>query len=149
MSIFQEANIARLENEDILYESKYGIRMEGSLGTPVYLIITTKRIITFQDVSLLNPKNIIFRFLPFSRLWIKKEWKIKDYCSSDELVSIERCKNGFNNKLLKFIKSDSKNFTLGLGDGKNFDVFFNIIENMLKQSGKQLTKTTDTIWNVA
>lgn len=150
MSFLEKANISLLENEEILYESKKGVSMDGIIATPVYVLITTKRIITLHDVSLLNPKNfIISRYIPFSRLWIKKEWGIKDYCIIDELVRVERCKIGFNNRLLKFIKSDGKSFVMGLWDGKSFDAYLGIFENMLKISGKQLIKTSDTIWNVA
>jgi hypothetical protein len=149
MGIFDNTGITLLQQEETLYESKYGLFMEGKLATPVYLYISTKRIMTLVDISLLNPKNLILRYLPFSRLWIRKEWELKSSCMFDELVSIERYKCGLNNKLIKFNKSNGDSFILGLGGGKSFEAFFSFIEAMLARNNRMLNQESETVWLVA
>lgn len=149
MGIFDNTGITPLQQEETLYESKYGLFMEGKLATPVYLFISTKRILALVDVSLLNPRNFILRYLPFSKLWIRKEWEVRSSCMFDELISIERCKCGLNNKLIKFSKSNGDSFILGLGDGKSFEAFFSFIETMLTRNEKKLNQESETFWLVA
>lgn len=149
MSILDNMQIPAIEGEEPLYESKYGICIEGGIGLPVYILVSTKRIAAFIDVSLLNTKNWLIRRIPFSELWIRKEWEIKHCCMSDELVYIERCKYGLNNKLLRFQKADGTSFTLGLGNCRKFEEFYGVIEQMLEQNGKKLFKQTYSVWKVS
>jgi hypothetical protein len=149
MSILDNIQISGIEGEEPLYETKNGICIEGGIGTPVYILVTTKRIVIFMDVSLLNPKNWLIRRIPFTRILTKKEWELKDCCMSDELTYIERCKYGLNNKLLRFQKADGTSFTLGLGDGRKFEEFYKLIEQMLEKNGKRLLQQTYSTWKIS
>ncbi|HEY8500241.1 MAG TPA: hypothetical protein VIL89_06450 [Clostridia bacterium] len=149
MSILDNIQIPPIEGEEPLYESKYGVCIECGIGIPVYIFVSNKRIVTFMEVSLINPKNWLMRSIPFSRFWLKKEWEVKHCCMSDELAYIERCKYGLNNKLLRFQKADGTSFTLGLGNGRRFEEFYILIEQMLEKNGKKLFKQTYSVWKVS
>lgn len=149
MSILDTVQIPAVEGEKPLYESKYGVCIEGGIGTPVYVLVSNKRVIAFIDVSLLNPKNRFIRYVPFSGFWIKKEWEVKHCCTSDELSYIERFKYGRNDKLIRFQKTDGTSFTIGLNNGMKFDEFYKIIEQMLEKNGKTLLKQAYSVWKVS
>jgi hypothetical protein len=147
MSIINEANITMLEGEDITYESQYGICIESGIGKPVYLMISNMRILTFVDESLKNPVTyLLCSILPFSAIWLKKKWVVKDTCSTEELKSIERYKNGMNDKLIKFNKLNGQSFILGLGDKPSFERLYSFVETMITKCGKNLQEEGQNKW---
>jgi len=147
MSILDNIQISDIEGEEPLYETKNGICIEGGVGIPVYLLVTTKRIVIYINASLLNPKKQFIRRI--TGIWAKKEWELKTCCMYDELTYIERCKYGLNNKLLRFQKADGTSFTLGLGSGRKFEEFYKLIEQMLEKNGKRLLQQTYSTWKVS
>lgn len=149
MSIFNEINTTKLEGEEILYESKYGISIENGMPKPVYLVITNKRLLTFKDEALSNPMTyILATFIPFSRLWLKKNWVAKETFLVEELKGLERYKNGFNDTFIKFNKSNGSSLIIGLGDNPSFERLFSFIDKMFDGTGKCLQQTEQRTWNV-
>ena len=61
MSILDNIQISGIEGEEPLYETKNGICIEGGIGTPVYILVTTKRIVIAKYKKLVNAPYSIYQ----------------------------------------------------------------------------------------